>query len=381
MRNWVDPRNFRKGVQPMAQLHLFSSGRTGFFVLATLLLSVASFRGIAAAPTADRLGAETTLPLVKASVPALASLTAAASMDIMEIDQAAHRLYLADRSTTGVDVFDVSAPQPRFVKTIDTGSPPNGVSTAPNVKKVFAGLNDSTLAIIDVDPASASADTVIARLNTGGEMRADEMDYDPVDRKLYVANSGDKFVTVIDAVRNTIIKRIDGLGEALEQPRYNAADGMMYLAGSGDNVLYKFNPVTDVLVKVYAVGDDCHPNGLAINPAANQALLGCSNRSGYDHAAIWDFSQERVVALFLQVRTGDGAIYDAVVNRYFFASQSNARGPAMSVFVGDPAAFLTNVKTATGAGTVAYDETNRMVYGPNRTVGEAGIVGFKLPDS
>src|SRR5207248_1082324 len=134
----------------MAQTHIFSPRRAGFVLAATVVLSMLAVRGLIAAPAADHLGAETTLPLVKASVPALAGLTAAASMDIIEIDQAAHRAYLADRSANGVDVFDVSTAQPRFVKTIDTGSPPNGVSTAANVKKVFAGLNDSTVAIIDV---------------------------------------------------------------------------------------------------------------------------------------------------------------------------------------------------------------------------------------
>lgn len=40
---------------------------------------------------------------------------------------------------------------------------------------------------------------------------------------------------LIAATRYAIIKKIDGLGEALEQPRYNPTDGMMYLTGSGDN--------------------------------------------------------------------------------------------------------------------------------------------------
>jgi hypothetical protein len=74
--------------------------------------------------------------------------------DLLELDQANHRLYLADRATNGVDVFDISTPTAQYLLTIDTGSGPNGVILAQNVKKLFAGLNDSTVAIIDIDPAS-----------------------------------------------------------------------------------------------------------------------------------------------------------------------------------------------------------------------------------
>src|SRR5207248_419161 len=59
-------------------------------------------------------------------------------------------------------------------------------TVAKDVNKLFAGLNDSNVAIIDLTSL-----TVIAKVNTGGKGRADELDYDPKDKKVYVANSGD----------------------------------------------------------------------------------------------------------------------------------------------------------------------------------------------
>ncbi len=151
------------------------------------------------------------------------------------------------------------------------------MTVAKNVSKLFVANNNSEIAIIDINPSSTTYDTVLAKLNTGGKKRADEMDYDPKEKKLYVANRDDKFVTVIDAVKNTIIKQIAGLGNALEQPRYNPSDGMMYMTGSGGNVVFRFDPVRDELAAKLDVGVPCNPNGLAINPATNLALLGCSN--------------------------------------------------------------------------------------------------------
>jgi DNA-binding beta-propeller fold protein YncE len=89
----------------------------------------------------------------------------------------------------------MTAPAARYLRTVDVGSGPNGVSVAKNVNEVFAGLNNSDVVAIDIDPSSPTANTVVARVNTGGKNRADEMDYDPKDKKLCVANSDDGIVT------------------------------------------------------------------------------------------------------------------------------------------------------------------------------------------
>jgi len=243
------------------------------------------------------------VPITRIPIPSIAGKTA--SIDIIEIDQASHLMYVTDRVDNGIDVFDVSTPCPRFVKTIDVGSGPNGVVVAKNVNKLFAALNDSTVAIIDITPG---ADKVVAKLSTGGKKRADEMDYDPKDKKVYVANSDDGIVTVIDATTNAIVKKFDNVGDALEQPRYNSADGMMYMTSSGQNAIFQFDPTKDVLVKKFDVGTKCDPNGLAIDPATDQALLGCSSKSA-NAAVLWDVKAGKVLQTFDQAGAGDAVFY------------------------------------------------------------------------
>src|SRR5438477_9802889 len=159
----------------------------------------------------------TSVPINRIPIPPIAGKTA--SIDIMEIDQAAHLLYVTDRTDNGLDIFDVSTPCAKYVKTIDLGSGPNGVVVAKNVNKLFVTLNDSNVGIIDI--SSPGSEKIVTKLNTGGKKRADELDYDPKDQKVYAANSDDGIVTVIDATNNTIIKKFDNLGDALEQPSYD----------------------------------------------------------------------------------------------------------------------------------------------------------------
>jgi len=344
---------------------------------------------VAASPTATP--APTLLPIIEANttkialtkipIPPIAGKTA--SIDIIEIDQAAHLMYVTDRTDTGLDIFDVSTATAKYVKTIDMGSPPNGVSVAKNVNKVFVTTNDSNVAIIDIDPASAKYQTILLKLNTGGKMRADELDYDSKDKKVYVANSDDGIVTVIDAVANTIIKKFENLGEGLEQPRYNSGDGMMYMTGSGGNVVFQFDPTKDVMVKKTDIGVKCNPNGLGINPATNQALLGCSaGRTGSKDPSFtvaWDLTAGKVIAQFDQAGAGDAVFFSAKAGRFFFGASNFNRGGMLAIFSADPIKFITNVPTAVGAHGVAYDETNNVVYTQDQLPNEGALFSFIAP--
>jgi DNA-binding beta-propeller fold protein YncE len=335
----------------------------------------------AAAPaptTVPPIAADTTQQtLTKVPIPPIQGKTA--SIDILEIDQAAHVLYVTDRTDNGIDEFDVSTPTARYLRTVDVGSGANGVSVAKNVNEVFAGLNNSDVVAIDINPTSPTVNTVVARVNTGGKMRADEMDYDAKDKKLYVANSDDGIVSVIDASTNQIIKKFDNLGEALEQPRYNSGDGMMYMSGSGQNVIFKFDPTTDTMVAKMDVVDKCNPNGLGINPTTNQAVLGCSNRAQPQHAVSFDLATGKVISTFTQVGAGDAVFYSAKIDRFFFGASNFVHGPQIGILGGTPIRFITNVPSAVGSHGVAFDETNNIVYSQDQAPNDGALISFPLP--
>ena len=318
------------------------------------------------------------MTLTKIAIPPLSGKTA--SIDLIVIDQEAHRLYVADRTTNGVDVFDVTTKDAKYLKTVDAGSGANGVVVAKNVNKLFAGLNDSNVAIIDLTSLA-----VIAKVNTGGKGRADELDYDPKDNKIYVANSGDGFVTVIDATTNTIVHKFDNLGAALEQPQYDSADGLMYMTSSDQNAVFVFDPAKDVLVRKDVVAVLCNPQGLAINPKTNQALLGCNvgraGSTGTPLTVAWDLTKGIFVGVFGQVGSGDSITYSAKTDRFYFGAHNFPRGSSIGIFSGSPIAFLTNVPTGSfsGAKNLAYDETNNLIYTQDALPGDGALFSFTPP--
>lgn len=315
------------------------------------------------------------LPLPNVAIPPIQGKTG--SFDIMEVDQAAHLLYVADRTTQGIDVFDISTPAARYIETVSAGTGTNGVSVAKNVGKVFATTNDSRVIVIDANASSPTYRKIIASLSTGGKKRTDELDYDPRDRKIYAANSDDGIVVAIDAVGNRIVKRWDNVGEGLEQPRYNAGNGMMYMTSSDQNAVFQFDPVRDVLVKKFDVGAACNPNGLGINPKTNQALLGCSNRKT-PMTALWDLTAGKVIQTFTQVGAGDMVVYSPKADLFFFAASNYPPGPVIGVFTASNVHWVANIPSVTGAHAVAFDETNNVLYAINQTPNQASLIAFWL---
>lgn len=83
------------------------------------------------------------------------------------------------------------------------------------------------MAIVDANPDSATYGTTLntVKLGPGG---TDELDYDPVDKKVYVTDVGDKLVASVNAINNQLITTFNFDEPQIEQPRYNPADGFIY---------------------------------------------------------------------------------------------------------------------------------------------------------
>jgi YVTN family beta-propeller protein len=296
--------------------------------------------------------------------------------DTLEIDHATHRLYAGDNWAAGVDVFDISSPRASYVKTIRARGLFYGICVATELQKVFVGMAGGTVSVIDVDPASSTFDTVVARVDVGGRGHADLIEFDPLHRKVYVANRNDGFLTVIDAVTNAAVARIDGLGGGLEQPRFNPADGMVYLSGNADNVLYQVDAAADELVRTLDIGEPCHPNGLAINPSTQKAVLANSGRNS--HCVVWDLAAGKLDAVVEETGGGDGVVYDAVADRFFFAASGFPEGPVVGIFDGE-GRFLTNVPSARLASWVAYDRQHELLYVPTVNEGRPAVLAIPNP--
>jgi len=151
------------------------------------------------------------------------------SIDIMFVDQVHGKLYIADRSTCGIDVID--AVTSTFVSRITSSAficssvggvanaGPNGILVTPD-NRLWAGDSNSTMQVIDLN-----TNQVVKTIATGTptENRADELAYDPFNRVIVIANDGSNppratfYNADTYAVRGTVLFP-DAGGAGLEQP-------------------------------------------------------------------------------------------------------------------------------------------------------------------
>ena len=316
----------------------------------------------------------TKMPVARVELPPVHGKTAA--FDTMALDQGNHRLYVADSLDQGVDVIDVTVSPGHYLQTIPLQTIPHGIVLADEVHRLYTGNDDSTVSVIDVNPNSPNRYSVVASISTKGAGIADLVDYDPVDHKLYVGNIDDGFLSSIDVNTNAVIKQIPNLGK-VEQPRYDSVDGMVYVASADRDSIIQLDARTDTLVREYPLPLKCVPHGIAINPATNQGIIGCSDKDNPVTIA-WDFGAKRMIGSFDLAGAGDAVIFDAQARHFYFAASSYA--PAeIAVFNDAPIRFLTAVPTSHHSNAVAYDETHKLVYTYDGKHLEAALWAFSDP--
>src|SRR6202165_6399102 len=90
------------------------------------------------------------------NTPLTPSSASAGNFDDLVIDQAGHRLYAADRDR-GIDVFDITTPNGRFVQSITLPSAPNGLALDSHLGRLYAGTSDGSVQVLDINPTSSTA--------------------------------------------------------------------------------------------------------------------------------------------------------------------------------------------------------------------------------
>jgi len=203
----------------------------------------------------------------------------------------------------------------------------------------------------------------VAIIPTGGQCRADELNYDPIDHIIMIANPADDppFVTFISTDTQTVLGKYvypsaqSGQHSAgLEQPVYSPVTKRFYLTvpalkGSSNGSVDVFNPITMQMEKSYPT-PGCSPAGLILTP--NQHLVtSCGT--------VLDL-QGNVVA----TPTGgtDQIWYNYGDNFVYYGSPSGAVIDAGSNQV---------VATLPGAlgHTIAVDPNNNHIFAPTPNVG------------
>jgi sugar lactone lactonase YvrE len=294
------------------------------------------------------------------------------SFDVLEIDQANHRLYLTDRTNQGIDVFDTSSATASFIQTIALPSSPNGLAIAPELGRLFVGTSSGSVFIVDINPTSPTAGTVVQDVKTGGA-QADLLDYSAARQEVFASNAKEGTIASINATTGEIKDRYK-VGTTLEQPRFNPADGMLYVTSPVANALFQIDP-SNGSIKINTLLDKCQPGGLAINPHGNQALIACATS-----VTSLDLRTGKKET-FDQVPGVDVVTYNAKVDRFFVAAPGRHAKAQVGMFGGNPISYIGVVATTAAGKAAAYDETNNVVYTPDTRLNHAGLTSFRRPSS
>jgi YVTN family beta-propeller protein len=330
-----------------------------------VLLAAACF-ALLACGTADQI--------TRTDIPPLGG--APASYDQTLLDPSSHRLYIADGSDLGIDVFDVSTPKPRYLTTVKLGKVPKGLAVAPDLHKVFAGLDGGAVAVIEADPSSPRVDTLLTKVQTTAKTNVDLIEYDPVDRLVIAASGDDGLLTSIDAIRNVPVKHTS-MPLGLEQPRFYPADKRIYLTNLIKNEVYAIDPRTLKVLNTWPVGVPCGATGFAIDPSDGQAVIGCTD-PGVAYSLAWSLRDGKVTQTLTEVSDVDQAIYDPTAKKFFLAGSYSGKS-AVGTYKANPLEYQAVKITNSDSRAVAYDPANKLLYTPGRNPGAVGLLSFPVP--
>ena len=295
--------------------------------------------------------------------------TAPGNFDVVEIDQAGHRLYAADRADQGIDVFDITAAPAKYLLTIPLPAPPNGIAIAPSLSRLYVGAANGSVLFIDISSTSATFNKVVKEVPTGGK-DADLLDYAAGPQLVFASTGIEGTIASIDANTGEV-KGNFKVGFALEQPRFNAADGMLYVTSPDADSLFQLDPKTGTIKSKVPLGG-CLAAGMAINPRS-QVLIACRNA-----VITWDL-HSATSQKFDQVAGGDVVSYSVKADRFFVASSQKTGPSAVGVFGGNPIDYIAAVATPGAGKSAAYDETNDVVYTTDGRPGFVGLNSFHPP--
>ena len=286
------------------------------------------------------------------------------STDIVWADPLRGRVYLTDRSNFGIDIFDgvnnvYAGRIGGFVgPTGSTGTGgPNGVVVTED-NQLWVGDGNSLVQVVDLnlDPPS-----IIKTISTGPptDSRADELNYDPLERLILIATPGAKppYATFISADSYQILGKIvfaDAGG--LEQPAWDAQLHRFMLtvpASDGTSYVAVIDPVKMTVTKKYRFAGTCGATGLVMAPA--QLMLASCGKP-----IIMNAINGRILTTITQVNGGDQIWYNDGDGRLYVTGADS--GGQQSLGVIDPASgtWLQNVPVTRGKNPAALSLNNEV---------------------
>ncbi len=339
------------------------------------------------------------VPIGAIGVPGTSKANPFVNFDQARVDTKLQLLFVSSRSSKAVAIIDALTDRkvgetPAIFAGVGSDSPHSGPDG--NVvagRYLFAGDYPSTVRVFDLGE-SLSSPPEVAEIQTGGEYRADEMDYDPIDKVVIVTNgdSTPAFVTLISSTTFKILKKVvfDGTNGTPDTSQggiaavlYDAYTNKFLISipevGSDltAGAVAVLDPVSGQVAKVFSGLDNCMPSGMAQGPREN-VLVTCD--PGFPAPDPVQFAPRTyvingrtgaILANLTQVGGVDYGAYNPADHHYYLGARdfftsptATAASPVLGVIDADTNEWIENFPTGTDAHSVTVNPFNNQIFVP-----------------
>ncbi|WP_291040297.1 cell wall-binding repeat-containing protein [Herbiconiux sp.] len=163
-------------------------------------------------------------------------------MSDIAIDSTTQRAFVLDQKNKAVQVYDISGPSFEFVVTIYGGFTypiAAAVNEVTHTLYVADAISD-TIATVDVDPESATADTVTSRIPSGGTS-VGAVAVDETHDRVFVVNRSSQNVSVMDGA-GTVLPRLVPVGLEPRDVVVDPETAKAYVSSQLDSTITVLNP-------------------------------------------------------------------------------------------------------------------------------------------
>lgn len=287
--------------------------------------------------------------------------------DVSAYDPGSRSYLLSDITNDSVDIVDA---QTGTLRTMIPGIPgPSGIVVISGTDQAWIGDASSEIKVLDL-----RTDQVIDTISTHGQLRTDELTYDPADHIVVVENDLDSppFVTLISTTHRRIIRtiRVPNATRGLEAPLWDSEMRRFYVA-----VPMLTKQPGGALLTIDAHGNEtggltltaCHPAGIAALPA-RRLFVGCDTS-----VKIVDATNGRTVFSDPTGATSSDEVGVALGSDLAFAATS----VGVAVVDTRTGKLMQMISTPTGAHSLAVDPTSAQLFVPVPAYGAAlfGTIG------
>jgi len=295
------------------------------------------------------------------------------AVDILWVDQARGRLYVADRTKAAVHIIDAAnsvyiEQVPGFVGALGANGGrggPNGVVVSPD-NILWVGDGNSLLQAVDLNVGPPRIGHTVILGDPVADGRADELAYDPIERIVLIASdaSHPPKVTFVSADTYSVLGKIDFPdAEGMEQPVWDTQlHRFLITVPASPAYVAVIDPRKRRVTKKYVIpGCSGGVNGLTLGPSQRLLVSACGN------AYIMNAIDGHIISNIAQVAGGDEIWYNAGDNRYYVtaADRTAALGQSLGVIDAGASAWLQNVRAPNIRNVAAFAGNNHIFSGVN----------------